>query len=339
MWPRNVLPSAFKMFLVTFLAVMTLCQPARGQGLELGGGWAHVTGDNGTDGFDVGAAYWFTKRITVAANYDSGWDTSNLGNFAFTQVGAISTKSHLQSVLLGPRIFFSTQWTDEHKLNPFGEAQFGVSHLSQKLTQANEPSISASDSGFSWMLGGGVEYLFSSHWSGRANLDFLRTHLANEGQSRVRLGLGIAYTFGSRKQETASNQAATPIAAPTPSSIGATNAKLLELEQRWADALQRADVPALDAILDDTYIDTDELGRRKDKQAVIAALTSGDLKINSLKLFGMQAHASGTSATVVGGKRQEGSFKGQPVDDSIVFTDSFVMKNGAWKAIASHRSR
>jgi hypothetical protein len=202
--PRTVLARASKSYstllllLVTFLAALMLPWTARGQGLEVSGGWAHVTQDFGTDGFNLGAAWWFTNRVSVAADYDSGWDTSSLSNFAFTQVGAIAVKSHLQSFLVGPRVFFSTEWTDEHKLNPFGEAQFGVSHLSQKVTQANMPSVSASDTAFSWMLGGGADYLFNPHWSGRANLDFLRTHLANQGQSRLRLVLGVTYTFGSR---------------------------------------------------------------------------------------------------------------------------------------------
>lgn len=188
------------LFLLTFFGAVGLPQTASGQGLEVHGGWAHVTGDFGTDGFNVGAAWWFTKHVTIAGDYESTWDTSSLSNFAFTQVGAIAVKSHLQSALFGPRIFFSTDWTNEHKLNPFGEAQFGVSHLYQKITQVNLPTVSASDSAFSWMLGGGAEYLFSPHWSGRANLDFLRTHLANEGQSRVRLVLGVTYTLGSRER-------------------------------------------------------------------------------------------------------------------------------------------
>lgn len=201
---RTVLPNVCRLFsilfLLTFLAAVMLPQTARGQGLEVHGGWAHVTGDFGTDGFNVGAAWWFTKRVTIAGDYDSAWDTTSLSNFAFTQIGAISVKSHLQNALFGPRIFFSTDWTDEHKLNPFGEAQFGVSHLYQQITQVNAPSVSASDSAFSWMLGGGAEYLFNPHWSGRANLDFLRTHLANEGQSRLRLVFGITYTLGSRER-------------------------------------------------------------------------------------------------------------------------------------------
>ena len=48
------------------------------------------------------------------------------------------------------------------------------------------------------MVGGGADYRLASHWVGRFKIDFLRTHFADTGQSRVRLGLGIAYTFGER---------------------------------------------------------------------------------------------------------------------------------------------
>jgi opacity protein-like surface antigen len=322
------------LLLLTFLMALALPQTAKGQGLELGGGWSHVTGDNGTDGFNVGAAWWFTKRVTMAADYDSTWDTSTLTNFAFTQVGAITTKSHLQSFLLGPRIFFTTSWTDKHKLNPFGEAQFGVSHLSQKVTQVNVPSVSASDTAFSWMLGGGADYLFSSHWSGRANLDFLRTHLANEGQSRLRLVLGVRYTFGNREPKIVTTSAVTRRKnEPTDSTTA-----LIGLEHRWADALQKGDTATLDSILDDTYVDTDEMGHQSNKQEVLTALRSGDMKINSIKLSGMQVHDYGTSAIVTGRAIQDGSFKGQPLTDAIVFSDTFIMRNGTWKAVASHRS-
>ena len=205
MLARTLLRGSCKLFLIllfwlTFIAAFMLPETARGQGLELHGGWAHVTGNFGTDGYNVGAAWWFTERMTIAADYESSWDTSSLSNFAFTQIGGIAVKSHLQSALFGPRIFFSTDWTDRHRVNPFGEAQFGVSHLNQKVTQVSVPTVSASDSAFSWALGGGAEYLFSPHWSGRVNLDLLRTHLANQGQSRLRLVLGVTYTLGSRER-------------------------------------------------------------------------------------------------------------------------------------------
>lgn len=191
-WSRRAL-------FVALLMVFSACSnAARAQGLEVGGGYSHVTGDFGTNGFNVGAAWWATNRVTLGADYDSTWNSSTLGVFAFTQTGSIAVKSHLQTIVAGPRIFFSTKWTTKHKLNPFGEAQFGASHLQQKVTQVNMPTVSASDTAFTWMLGGGAEYLIASHWSARANMDFLRTHFSNSGQSHFRLVLGIRYTFGER---------------------------------------------------------------------------------------------------------------------------------------------
>ena len=194
-------------FVVVFLVTLLQPQTVMGQGLEVSGGWAHLGGDFGTDGFNVGAAWWFTKRVTAAVDYENSWDTTSLSTFAFTQTGPFAVKSHLQSFVVGPRIFFSSKWTDKYKVTPFAEAQFGSSHLSQDLTQSTG-TTSASDTAFAWLLGGGAEYLFSPHWSGRTNLDFMRTHLSNEGQSRLRLLVGITYTFGSRERKLAAPEAA-----------------------------------------------------------------------------------------------------------------------------------
>jgi ketosteroid isomerase-like protein len=113
---------------------------------------------------------------------------------------------------------------------------------------------------------------------------------------------------------------------------------LVDLEQRWVDALQKADTATLDSILDDTYVDTDEMGHRSDKQELIAVLKSGELKMNSIKLSDMQVHEYGTAAVVTGRAVQGGNFKGQALTDAIVFTDTFVRKKGKWRAVASHRS-
>jgi hypothetical protein len=189
------------MGLTLLILVMTIVAlpPAHGQDLELNGGWDHVSGNFGTNGFVAGAAWWFTPRVTIAANYETTWNTSTLSTFTFTQIGPIAVKSHLQSALIGPRIFFPIKTASKHKLSVFGEAQFGGSHLNQTITQVGT-SVSNSDSSFTWLLGGGADYLFSPHWSARGNLDFMRTHFANTGQSHLRLTIGVAYTFGRRAE-------------------------------------------------------------------------------------------------------------------------------------------
>jgi hypothetical protein len=185
------------------LLLMSFSLNASAQKVELSGGYAHITGDQGLDGFNVGAAAWFTHRVSVAADYDSGWDTSRIGIFELTPTGVVSSKSHLQDWLFGPRISFPGLIKTGNKrvaqLLPFGEAEFGVSHLKSSIKQtATDFSLSTSDTAFSWMLGGGADYRLFPHWVGRLKLGLLRTHFAETGQSRLRLSLGVAYTLKER---------------------------------------------------------------------------------------------------------------------------------------------
>lgn len=185
--------------LATVILIAVLSPSLSAQNIELAGGWAHLTGDNGVDGFGVGIAAMFTSRVGIALNYDDTWDTTTLGAFELTHVGLLATKSHLQNYLVGPRIFFAQKKIKKRVLTPFGEAEFGGSHLSNQLQQpATGLQQSASDSSFTWMLGGGVDYIVAPHWALRGNVDFVRTHFVDSGQSRLRWLLGVAYTIRRR---------------------------------------------------------------------------------------------------------------------------------------------
>ena len=169
--------------------------------LEVGGGWAYVSSNFGVNGFNVGADYWFSPRVSGVFSYDDAWDTSSIGNFVLTPVGQIAIKSHLQNYLFGPRIAFAKKKIKSYEFMPFGEFQLGGTYLHSAVQQTSTGiKQTASDNAFSWMLGGGADYVFSDHWTARANLDFLRTHLANSGQSQLRLVIGVAYSIKSRNR-------------------------------------------------------------------------------------------------------------------------------------------
>ena len=170
------------------------------QKLELAGGWSHITGNFGQDGFNFAGGWYATNKVQLAADYDTAWHNSPVGTFQNTPVGQVTTHNHLQNWLFGPRIFFATRGIQKERVDLFGEAQFGWSHLSSKLSAPTFSSISTSDTAFTWMLGGGADWVFSPHWSLRGKLDFLRTHFASSGQSRLRLGVGVAYSFGKREK-------------------------------------------------------------------------------------------------------------------------------------------
>lgn len=128
---------------------------------------------------------------------------------------------------------------------------------------------------------------------------------------------------------------------PTGKTSHATSASskaLIDLENKWVEALAKNDVTTLDAIFADTYVDTDEQGHRGTKQDVMAVVKSGDLKVESIKLADMKVDVYRDAAVVTGSATQAGNYKGQALTPKIIFTDTFVKKNGKWVAVASHRS-
>jgi hypothetical protein len=119
---------------------------------------------------------------------------------------------------------------------------------------------------------------------------------------------------------------------------GANQSALTDLEAKWVAALAKADTGVLTSILHETYVDTDEEGNRTDRAGVLAALKSKDLKISAIKLSNMRVYEYGTAAVVTGVGEQTGTFQGRPLVAKIVFTDTFVLANGKWRAVASHRT-
>jgi Domain of unknown function (DUF4440) len=113
---------------------------------------------------------------------------------------------------------------------------------------------------------------------------------------------------------------------------------ILDLQRRWVEALIRADLASLGAILEDTYVDTDESGSRLDKPAILEALKSGDLKLDSITLLETEVHRYGNSAVLIGTSAQSGSFQGNPIASKILFTATLILQNRKWTAVAAHRT-
>jgi hypothetical protein len=113
---------------------------------------------------------------------------------------------------------------------------------------------------------------------------------------------------------------------------------ILDLQHRWVEALVKADTAALDAILVDSYVDTDESGCRFDKAGVLVALKTGDLKLISITLLKTRVDRYGNSAVLTGTSAQTGTFQGQLIAPRILFTATLVLQSGRWRAVAAHRT-
>src|SRR4051812_40633693 len=75
---------------------------------------------------------------------------------------------------------------------------------------------------------------------------------------------------------------------------------LIDIEGKWNDALVKKDVAALDAIVADGYVTTDEQGRVRDKAAMLARVRSGTRNFQSMKLTEIHVHLFGDVAVVTG---------------------------------------
>ena len=113
---------------------------------------------------------------------------------------------------------------------------------------------------------------------------------------------------------------------------------ILDLQRRWVEALIRADATSLDAILEETYVDTDESGFRFDKPAILDAIKSGSLKLDSITLLDTEVYRYGNSAVLIGASAQSGSFQGRPIAPKILFTATLILRNRKWTAVAAHRT-
>ena len=103
---------------------------------------------------------------------------------------------------------------------------------------------------------------------------------------------------------------------------------LMELENAWVDALVKADTAKLDAILVDTYVDTEEGGHQSDKQGTLAVLKSGDLKFKSIKLSNMKVYAYGNAAVITGVAAQMGLLGATPLSPNLCSPTPLSCKTG-----------
>jgi long-subunit fatty acid transport protein len=187
-----------------FLAlVVSLSTGAHAQ-LEVNGGFTHLTGDFGLNGFNGAAGWQFKPQVELTVDTDFVWNTSKTGVFDLAPTtGEFIIKSNLQNISGGARVDL-VGWKALHalskkKLLPFAELLFGWSRLGQSLTSSTGVvSFSGSDDAYTYTFGGGVDYRLGEQWFTRGRLDWERTHFESAAQNRARLSITIGRFFGSR---------------------------------------------------------------------------------------------------------------------------------------------
>jgi hypothetical protein len=113
---------------------------------------------------------------------------------------------------------------------------------------------------------------------------------------------------------------------------------LIALENAWNQAQLHHDSKALDELVADTFISTDNDGVFQTKAQFLAdnkdPAYAPTLMTNSDERIFLYDNA----AVVAGTYHAKGSFRGKPFDHYGRFTDTWLFMNGKWLCVASHTS-
>jgi ketosteroid isomerase-like protein len=128
-------------------------------------------------------------------------------------------------------------------------------------------------------------------------------------------------------------EALLPLCAQNDTSDSETGSRIIALENAWARAAEVKDVKAMDALLDDAFVNVDSDGRLMTKTEVLADVKS--TSVQQVVTESMKANLHGNTAIVTGIFRMKGIEGGKPYLRRGRFLDVWMYKNGVWVAISS----
>jgi ketosteroid isomerase-like protein len=108
---------------------------------------------------------------------------------------------------------------------------------------------------------------------------------------------------------------------------------LLALQDQWAAARVRRDVPFLEHLYAKEFRVTSLSGAVVDRAADIANFASGDLKPEQVSDDEMTATVYGDTGLVTGREFMKGSYKGRFGEFIVRFTNVYVRRDGRWQRV------
>ena len=107
--------------------------------------------------------------------------------------------------------------------------------------------------------------------------------------------------------------------------------EILQLGQRWAEAEQRGDVAALEAMTVGNFTLVGPLGFVLDKGQWLDRYRTGQLVTSSLVWDGVHVREYGDAAVSIGRHTQQAGYRGQPSDGQFRATHVAVKVDGQWQ--------
>lgn len=115
-----------------------------------------------------------------------------------------------------------------------------------------------------------------------------------------------------------------------------TTDDILQSGARWAEAEQRGDVDALDALTTDDFTLVGPVGFVLDKQQWLGRYRSGAFRTDSLSWDEVTVRDYGSAAVAIGKQTQRAEFQGQRADGEFRTTHVFVTDGDRWLLAGVH---
>ena len=109
-------------------------------------------------------------------------------------------------------------------------------------------------------------------------------------------------------------------------------------ERIWTEAIKNRDRQALDRLLADDFVFTDDEGNVYDKEQYISAIVDL-IHVDSYTVDQTTVHVYGDTGIVAGRWTGKQTIEGKDASGAFRFTDTFVRRPGGWQGVASHDTR
>jgi ketosteroid isomerase-like protein len=114
--------------------------------------------------------------------------------------------------------------------------------------------------------------------------------------------------------------------------------KLLVMEHLWNEAQVNRDAGVLQAMIGDSFVNTEYDGEVSDKSKFLADIKDPQFKPTSLTIQDVKVTMYADVAVVIGSYHAKGTYQGKSYEHFGRFTDTWVYAQGRWQCAASHSS-
>ena len=111
-----------------------------------------------------------------------------------------------------------------------------------------------------------------------------------------------------------------------------------KLERAWLDAYEQRDAKAMEAIVADDFIITFPQGRKQTKAQIVESMKkpAPPGRSEKFRTEETEARVFGDTVVLTGRVISETQRDGKSSTGQMLYTDTYVRRNGAWQVVASH---